>query len=89
MIKVKFGDHYVEVKGHANFKKHGEDIVCSAVSTLVFAFINSTDCKNIKISNGYTYLEHTSDKDTLSKLDMLKRGIEMVENEFLEYVRIE
>jgi uncharacterized protein YsxB (DUF464 family) len=32
VIRLKDG---IEVRGHANYGKHGEDIVCSAVSTLV------------------------------------------------------
>lgn len=32
VIRLKDG---IEIRGHANYGKHGEDIVCSAVSALV------------------------------------------------------
>ena len=40
VIRLKDG---IEVRGHANYGKHGEDIVCSAVSALVQTLIASVE----------------------------------------------
>lgn len=40
VIKLKDG---IEIRGHANYGKHGEDIVCSAVSVLVQTLIVSVE----------------------------------------------
>lgn len=45
----------VVIDGHANYAKHGEDIVCAAVSTLMFTLIASFD-EVLKLdSKKYTY----------------------------------
>jgi len=35
--------HGFEVKGHANFAKHGEDIVCAGVSAVTVGTVNSLE----------------------------------------------
>ena len=37
MIEVKFGEYSVEAKGHAQTAPEGEDLVCAAVSTVLWA----------------------------------------------------
>jgi uncharacterized protein YsxB (DUF464 family) len=43
MIKVKFNpkNYTLDVKGHANHGKKGEDIVCAAISTLFYTLAES------------------------------------------------
>ena len=43
MIEVKRLKSGISVKGHANYAPHGQDIVCSAVSTLVQTLIQSVE----------------------------------------------
>ena len=43
MIEVKRLKSGILVKGHANYAPHGQDIVCSAVSTLVQTLIQSVE----------------------------------------------
>ncbi|MBE9917962.1 ribosomal-processing cysteine protease Prp [Paenibacillus donghaensis] len=49
MIKVRIlrkqdgSIHGFEVKGHANYAKHGEDIVCAGVSTVTVGTVNSLE----------------------------------------------
>ncbi len=40
VIRLKDG---IEIRGHANYGRHGEDIVCSAVSVLVQTLIASVE----------------------------------------------
>lgn len=35
MIDISYSPFKIEVKGHAGYANYGEDIVCSAISTLV------------------------------------------------------
>ncbi len=45
----------VVIDGHANYAKYGEDIVCAAVSTLMFTLIGSLD-EVLKLdTKKYTY----------------------------------
>ena len=43
MIEIKRLKNGVSVKGHANYAPYGQDIVCSAVSTLVQTLIQSVE----------------------------------------------
>ena len=48
MIKVKYeliGDRYhlLDVSGHANYAKSGQDLFCSAVSSIMFGLMNALD----------------------------------------------
>ena len=39
MIRVRFEENRLTVCGHAGYAARGEDIVCAAVSALVYALI--------------------------------------------------
>ena len=43
MIQVTFSYQRVTVQGHADFAPKGEDIVCAAVSALVYALIGALE----------------------------------------------
>lgn len=43
MIEVTFTHQRVTVQGHANYAPRGEDIVCAAVSALVYALIGALE----------------------------------------------
>ncbi len=46
VIKTK-NDAVIEVSGHANYAKHGEDIVCAAISTACIVSANLIDKLNL------------------------------------------
>lgn len=41
MIKVKFQENSISIKGHAEYARRGKDIYCAGVSTLAFTLIES------------------------------------------------
>ena len=43
MVEIKRLKDGISLKGHANYAPHGQDIVCSAVSTLVQTLIQSVE----------------------------------------------
>ena len=48
MIKVVYGlednyYNYLKVKGHAEYDVKGKDLVCAAVSSIIFGFMNALD----------------------------------------------
>ena len=54
MIKVKYelkGDRYhsINVSGHAQYADKGQDLFCSAVSSIMFGFMNALDALNENI----------------------------------------
>ena len=64
-VNVTFIDQkiqQIEISGHANFDRHGKDIVCAGVSAIVYGSINAIDQvkKNqieFKIKEGYTFIK--------------------------------
>ena len=45
MICAVFGENRMTLRGHADYAPRGEDIVCAAVSALVFALIGALEEK--------------------------------------------
>lgn len=65
MIEIKVVKDDVTIKGHANYVKTGDDIVCAAVSTLLQSMIlgieKLTDEKiNYQLKSGDSYFEAPS-----------------------------
>lgn len=82
MIKVSFKKQngsfsYVEVSGHSGFSHEGEDIVCSAVSSVLWCITNSlTNVLNIPLditeNDGYvSYNIPQLDPGKKEKADLL------------------
>lgn len=53
MTEVTFYENGIEVTGHSLFEKKGKDIVCSAISSITYGFINSIDEENKKYKIDY------------------------------------
>ncbi len=86
----------VEVTGHANFAEIGSDIVCSAVSMIMFTIANKLDEmeKFITIEideedGGYMQIEVVkSDDETKLLMDTLVLGLKMIEEQYSKYIVI-
>ena len=90
MITVKIFEHAVNIKGHAGFAGLGQDIVCAAVSTLFYTLaehLSRTTETEDDIGPGYAYLRW--DGDAVEAVEMFKTGLEMIEAEHPECLRIE
>ena len=98
-IKLTTDNNYFRLKinGHAGYADPGSDIVCSAVSMLMYTVAqlveDSADKlygQSIKISDGYADISFTSkenftDEVTL-KLLAICRGFELLQTSYPDYV---
>lgn len=91
----------IEVVGHAGSGPYGYDIVCSAVTALVFATVNSMeallDCQPIidqadPDEGGYFYAtleqEALDDKQVQLLFNHLKQGLESIEEQYGEFIQV-
>lgn len=93
MIGVTVSRNEIEVIGHAGFGKHGNDIVCAAVSSLVGAYLFALTEMDIphktKEANGYTkiYLQgHNKQVEAITTMFIC--GITNICTQYPEYVAI-
>lgn len=94
MIKVKVEKDKIKVEGHSGYAKAGEDIVCSAVSSIVITSVNAMirldgDAIRYEEKDGMVeiqILSHSEIIDTLilNMVDLLKE----LEKEFSSYIKI-
>lgn len=93
------------ISGHSNYKSHGEDIVCSAVSVLSYTTLNALIevcglneneiIYTIEESSGYldVILPKVIDKSILDKTEIvlktLELGIKSVIESYPKYVTLE
>ena len=86
MIKAKLTENMLQVKGHAGYDKPGKDIVCAAVSILIFTFceVNKAD---IEVKT-YTDDEITVEFDSEVNTDYVRTGLGFLENEYPNNVNV-
>ena len=104
MIKVRIKKdpdsyiHSVEVSGHADYAKHAEDIICSAVSFLSQAILNGL-IEILKADVDYTvnqdgYLSFSINNNEYKKetikalLDTFELGIKTLEEGYGKHVKL-
>ena len=88
-----------DFKGHAGYASSGNDIICAAVSALVFTTVNSveelTDCgfeieEDEKKGHIYFRLKDGSKDDAVLLLKSLKLGVGQIQKAYgKKYIRIE
>ena len=90
----------IEVAGHAEFSEAGKDIVCAAVSTLMFNTINAIEafteipfgCDVEEKNGGYLKLaipkEGMEDHDTQLLLKTMELGLTAIETEYDRYLTL-
>lgn len=94
MVEVKRLKDGISVKGHANYAPHGQDIVCSAVSTLVQTLIQSvetltTDKIEYSMKPGTVIIKFWCLSDQSKVLiDAFFVGIKGVAESYPAYVRV-
>lgn len=83
----------VTITGHAEFADYGQDIVCSAVSMLSFAIGNKIMLlgyeSSVKITdNKFEFINPGDSTDVDLLFETLTEGLEMVENEYSNHIKI-
>ena len=105
MIKISFFTNNeneitgFDFNGHAEFAEEGNDVVCAAVSALVFNTVNSIDKltaldydvkQDEKKGHFYFRLKGNPDHDTNLLLNSLKLGVGKIQKDYgKKYIRIE
>lgn len=106
MTKVFYREYYdrylLIVEGHSGFSEKGKDIVCSAVSILIYTLLNmlkDEECdKHLKlrreiINDGYFCVEiepfDFSKDRTRGIIDTMIMGLSLLNEEYPENVKLE
>ncbi len=94
-ILIKKEDGYgVSLCGHANYSSYGSDIVCSAVSALVYALCSYFKKKDenaaISLKNGEVklYVKKT-DEESFGAIKLFEEGISLIALSYPENVKME
>lgn len=84
----------IRVSGHANYKKHGEDIVCAAVSTATILSANLLERMGFKgdytvsIDEGFFHLEVLKSNPYLEQILInLEETLKTLELQYPKYIK--
>lgn len=99
IIKIVRNEHSIvgiEVDGHADYAKHGQDIVCAGISTLtqtaLLGLIKYLKLKiDYKVSEGYLKfnLREQENVQTDAILETMLYGLQEIAHAYPKHVRIE
>ena len=86
---------HLEVSGHAEYAKHGEDLVCAGVSSIMFGLINMLDELNenidIKKTKDAIIINNLTDsikvQDYIELVMMQLKTIEKTQSNYLKIER--
>lgn len=93
LLKKKESRLGFAINGHANFNRHGYDIVCAAVSILSYTAVNTLDYYDIEFGfsddgeNMKVLLEKSNDKSDIILCDF-EIGIKTLLTNYSEYVNL-
>lgn len=93
MILIKYTDTTIEVTGHANFAKKGNDIVCAAVSAIIMGAINWFQAKDIEVKENkkkgqITIVIKNRKPENMLMLDLVVQQLKPIAKKFKKYVKI-
>ena len=98
-IRIDVENMCVEVSGHAGYAPAGQDIVCAAVSTLIYTLAQNLalclhpDDYTTKIEDGYAYIKANppdiSTEECRDIFMIIANGLMMLEAEYGQYIQVE
>jgi len=99
MIKAEYSrnghEHILLVRGHAGYSKRGTDIVCAAVSGIVYSLLgwlenNSeyTDYVNAEVDDGNVKITCIGGVRAAVALEVTAIGLEQIADRYPDYVDI-
>ncbi len=84
----------IKVSGHANYAKHGEDIVCAAVSTATILTYNALERMgfkehlNISVKEGFFHLKVLKPNESITHLlENLEDTLSQLELQYPKYIK--
>lgn len=90
MIRVVFTDRRMTVQGHAGYGVKGQDVVCAAVSALVYALVATLEeADNIRetvIRSGYATV---AAKENDRAFDVVRGGLVQIAARYPDCVSLE
>lgn len=95
LIAINITDNAIKIRGHAGYAPRGQDIVCAGVTALTQTLVEAIEGltgNEIKydMSPGRVDIKiKDPDEDVQLLMDSFLVGIEMIADEFPEYVRVE
>lgn len=96
MIKYSYKKNELEVSGHALYAKHGNDIVCASVSTMIILSsnlikrFNQDENVSISIKEGYFNLKVINEtKEIKTILENLLYSLEELTLEYPKHIKKE
>ena len=88
MIQAAFDKNRLRVSGHAGYAPKGQDIVCAAVSALVYALIGTLEetenVAEVVLRPGYAAVEAKKETATF---DLVRCGIGQLAEKYPEFVQ--
>ena len=89
MIRAKFTQNRLTVEGHAGYAPKGQDIVCAAVSALVYALIGTLEeTENVAemvLRPGYAAVEA---KKKTAAFDLVRCGLTQLADRYPDFVQV-
>ncbi|MFV0380469.1 MAG: ribosomal-processing cysteine protease Prp [Anaerorhabdus sp.] len=83
---------YMDIKGHANYSKHGEDLVCAGVSCVIFGLLNAIEKYNciIDVDNDEITIKVNDLKNEKiqSMLELVSIQLETIKGSYGDYLEI-
>ena len=99
MIKAIFQadeDRYIslDVSGHAEYGEYGKDLICAAVSSIMFGFMNAIDDleEDVKITqseNRITIENHSGSKEVDDYFELVMMQLKTLEESYGDFIRVE
>ena len=99
MIKASYqitDERYVSlsVTGHADFGEYGRDLICAAVSSIIFGFMNALDetGEDLEISqkeNEITIIDHSGSDRVQEYFALVIVQLKTIEESYGQYITIE
>ena len=95
-VVYKVNEAVIEVSGHANYDKHGSDIVCASISTACIITANLIDKLDLRYNildlvceEGYFRLQvNTQDKTVLGIFENLVETLESISGQYPKHLKL-
>lgn len=93
MVKIVCGKNKISASGHAGYEREGRDIVCAAVSSLLFALAawlraRGADHELSAADNKYYLQIRKPDTETEAAMEMVVLGLRRIAEQYPKNVNV-
>jgi len=84
----------LDVSGHAEYGEYGKDLICAAVSSIMFGFMNALDSleEDVKIrqsENRITIVDHSGSKTVQDYFELVIMQLKTIEASYGDFIKVE